>query len=54
LFIFSQIVFLRVNGFYLEVDGADGHAFITGSNEFRMTQILKWIRQHTKPLSSRP
>src|SRR5580700_5198923 len=46
-------VFLRPNGFYIEVDGLDGHAFINGSmdrHEFRFAQILKWIRQHIKPL----
>lgn len=44
-------VFLRRNGFYLEVDGIDGHAFIDGSigrREFRFAQILLWIRQHLK------
>jgi death on curing protein len=47
-------VFLRRNGFYLEVDGIDGHAFIDGStarHEFRFAQILVWIRQHLKPAS---
>jgi death-on-curing protein len=47
-------VFLRRNGFYLEVDGKDGHAFIDGSiarREFRFAQILVWIRQHLKPTS---
>jgi death on curing protein len=47
-------VFLRVNGFNLEVEGSDGHAFITGSmerHEFRMPQILQWIRQHIKSLN---
>ena len=46
-------VFLRRNGFYIEVTGAQGHAFIEGSierHEFRFAQILKWIRQHVKPL----
>ena len=47
-------VFLRRNGFYLEVEGIDGHAFIEGSiarHEFRFAQILIWIRQHLKPMS---
>jgi len=47
-------VFLRRNGFYLEVDGIDGHAFIDGSiarHEFRFAQILVWIRQHIKTAS---
>jgi death on curing protein len=45
-------VFLRRNGFYLEVEGIDGHAFVDGSiarHEFRFGQILVWIRQHLKP-----
>ena len=47
-------VFLRVNRFCLEVEGSEGDVFITGSmerHEFRMPQILEWIRQHIKPLS---
>lgn len=46
-------VFLRRNGFYIEVEGPDGYAFIDGSigrHEFRFVQILDWIRQHIKPL----
>ena len=46
-------VFLRRNGFYLEVEGAAGYEFICGSmdrHEFRFAQILSWIRQHVKPL----
>jgi death-on-curing protein len=46
-------VFLRRNGFYIEVEGLDGNAFIYGSmdrHEFRFAQILDWIRQHIKPL----
>lgn len=45
--------FLRRNGFYIEVEALDGHAFIVGSmerGEFRFVQILDWIRQHIKPL----
>src|ERR1700722_15684158 len=47
-------VFLRRNGFYLEVEGIEGHVFIDGSiarHEFRFAQILSWIRQHLKPMS---
>jgi death-on-curing protein len=47
-------VFLRRNGFYLEVDAQDGYAFIAGSmerHEFRFAQILDWIREHTRPLT---
>jgi len=46
-------VFLRRNGFYIEVEGLVGHAFIVGSMEqyeFRFTRILDWIRQNIKPL----
>src|SRR3984893_4483111 len=46
-------VFLRRNGFYIEVEGLDGYSFIYGSldrHEFRFAQILDWIRQQIKPL----
>jgi death-on-curing protein len=46
-------VFLRCNGFYIEVEGVDGHAFICGSmdrHEFRFALILDWIHAHIKPL----
>ena len=46
-------VFLRRNGFYIEVEGLDGYAFISGSmerNEFRFAQILDWIRKNIKRL----
>jgi len=46
-------VFLRRNGFFLEVDPSAGYEFIAGSmdrQEFRFPQILDWIRQHLKPL----
>ena len=46
-------VFLRRNGFFIEVEGLEGHAFIVGSmerREFRFAQILDWIRKHIKPL----
>jgi death-on-curing protein len=46
-------VFLRRNGFYIEVEGLDGHVFIEGSmdrHEFRFAQILDWIRQHIQVL----
>jgi death-on-curing protein len=45
-------VFLRRNGFYLEVSGEEGHQFIEGSlarQEFRFGKILEWIRRHIKP-----
>ncbi len=46
-------VFLRRNGFYIEVEDLDGYAFIVGSmerHEFRFGQILDWIRRRIKPL----
>jgi len=46
-------VFLRRNGFCIEVEALDGHAFIAGSmdrHEFRFAQILDWIRQHIRAL----
>jgi death on curing protein len=46
-------VFLRRNGFYIEVEGLDGYEFIYGSmdrHEFRFVKILDWIRQHIEPL----
>jgi death on curing protein len=49
----SADVFLRRNGFYIEVDGVEGHNFIAGSmdrHEFRFARILEWIREHIKPL----
>jgi death on curing protein len=48
-------VFLRRNGFYLEVDSQDGYAFIEGSlarQEFKFGRILEWIRSHVKPATS--
>ena len=45
-------VFLRRNGFYLEVAADEGHQFIEGSlerREFRFAKILEWIRGHIKP-----
>lgn len=46
-------VFLRRNGFFIEVEGKEGQAFIEGSmerREFRFGQIVEWIREHMKPL----
>jgi death on curing protein len=45
-------VFLRRNGFYIDVTGKEGHAFIDGSisrQAFRFPQIVDWIREHMKP-----
>ena len=46
-------VFLRLNGFYLEVTADEGYSFIEGSiarSEFRFAKILEWIRGHIKRL----
>jgi death on curing protein len=46
-------VFLRRNGFYLEVTADEGYHFIEGSlarQEFRFGRILEWIRGHMKRL----
>jgi len=44
-------VFLRRNGFYIEVEAAAGFEFIHGSierGEFRFGKIVEWIRGHIK------
>jgi death on curing protein len=46
-------VFLRRNGLYIEVEGAEGYDFIAGSmehHEFRFVKILDWIRAYVRPL----
>ncbi len=46
-------VFLRRNGFHIEVGAREGHEFIYGSmdrGEFRFARILDWIRRPIKPL----
>jgi death on curing protein len=46
--------FLRINGYYLEVNTEEGVEFIAGSmdrHEFRFAQILAWIRKHIKKLA---
>jgi death-on-curing protein len=46
-------VFLRRNGFYIEVGGAEAYSFIAGSmkrHEFRFAKILDWIQKHIKAL----
>jgi death on curing protein len=46
-------VFLWRNGFFIEVDAIEGHAFIVGSmerHEFRFARILDWIREHIQAL----
>jgi len=44
-------VFLRRNGFYLDVVAIEAHQFIEGSlerQEFRFGGILEWIRKHSR------
>jgi len=44
-------VFLRRNGFYLDVVAIEAHQFIEGSlerQEFRFGRILEWIRKHSR------
>jgi len=44
-------VFLRRNGFYIDIAADEGHSFIEGSlarQEFRYGRILEWIRVHVK------
>jgi death-on-curing protein len=46
-------VFLRRNGFYLDVTANEGQQFIEGSIEsrqFRFGQISTWIKEHLKKL----
>ena len=46
-------VFLRRNGFYIDVASEEAYNFIVGSMEkqqFRFAYILDWIREHRKPL----
>src|SRR2546429_9965619 len=47
--------FLRINGFFLDVEPVPAHDFITeamGKGEFRFGLILDWISRHLKPLES--
>ena len=46
-------VFLRRNGFYIEVEALEGYQFIYGSldqHEFRFPKIVDWLRQHIRPI----
>jgi death on curing protein len=46
-------VFLRRNGFYIEVGAKAGFDFICGSmekHEFRFPHILEWLRKHVGSL----
>ncbi len=46
--------FLRLNGFYIEIDSVAAHEFITqtmGRGEFRFAVIRDWLCIHVRPLS---
>jgi len=48
-------VFLRRNGFFIEVTSQEGFDFIYGSmdrGEFRFARIVEWIRKRVKPLGN--
>jgi len=50
---FACDIFLRLNGWKLEVDPVRGHAFIIGSLERGQCDydhVLSWIRQHLEKL----
>jgi death on curing protein len=45
--------FLRINGYYLELETIAAHKFITESiskREFRIRQIREWLAAHVRPL----
>ncbi len=45
--------FLRLNGFYLQVEPLRAHSFMTeaiSKGEFRFDRIRDWISSHLKPL----
>jgi death-on-curing protein len=45
--------FLRINGYYLELETIPAHKFITESiamREFRIRQIREWLTAHVRPL----
>src|SRR5712691_337560 len=45
--------FLRLNGYYLEIEALTAHQFITeaiSKREFRVRQIREWLTAHTRPL----
>jgi death-on-curing protein len=45
--------FLRVNGFYLELEPLTAHRFLTeaiSKREFRVRQIREWLTGHVQPL----
>ncbi|HYW67417.1 MAG TPA: type II toxin-antitoxin system death-on-curing family toxin [Candidatus Dormibacteraeota bacterium] len=50
----SVDVFLRLNGYALEVDPLEAHKFITekiAAREFRVAAILKWLKSCVHPIA---
>jgi len=48
--------FLRVNGYYLELEALAAHKFITESitkREFRIRQVREWLAAHVKTLEEK-
>jgi death on curing protein len=48
-------VFLRRNGFFIDVKAQAGYEFICGSmerHEFRFAQIAEWIRENIQPVAA--
>lgn len=48
-------VFLRRNGYSIQVEAKAGYEFINGSmarHEFRFAKIVPWIRERIKPLTA--
>ena len=51
----SVDVFLRLNGYALEVDPAEAHKFITekiATREFRVAAILSWLKSIVRPIEN--
>ena len=49
----SADVFLRLNGYTLEVEPLEAHKFITekiAAREFRVAAILHWLRDNVRPI----
>jgi death on curing protein len=45
--------FLRMNGYYLEVEALAAHRFIVeaiSKKEFRLRRIREWLHEHAKPV----
>lgn len=52
---FATDVFVRLNGWMLDVDDEDAHAFLTGlldAGDCGFDRLLPWIRQALTPLSA--